>query len=64
MSGKGGGKPSANRKGYRNKSHQLEVIVRDKVNALAKLQVSRQCMADRGGGTPELYSTLLQWAMH
>jgi hypothetical protein len=27
------------RKGYRNKSHQLDVIVRDKINCLAKLQV-------------------------
>jgi hypothetical protein len=53
MSGKGGGKggakPSANRKGYRNKSQQLEAIVKDKVNALAKLQVSWQCMTGSGG---------------
>ncbi len=27
------------RKGYRNKSHQLDVIVRDKINLVAKLQV-------------------------
>lgn len=44
-SSRGGSKPSASKKGYRNKAAQLEVAVRDKVNCLARLQVRVWCAA-------------------